>query len=158
VTRSKLIKAVLRFLISIKNQYTADDDAAEGATSYPRGQPYRDGRDIDARDTRGPSRSKLTKEQKKAQRGANKGRKFGKIKDELDLCWKVANGSVCEFGEGYVKFTLLYICRHPLKVLLSDVASPMTSLRILQQKHRIYTFLRYLDSPIPLLSRPTLLH
>ena len=46
---------------------------------------------------------KLTKEQKKAQRGANKVRKFGKVKDELDLCWKVANGSVCEFGEWYAK-------------------------------------------------------
>ncbi|KAF8801086.1 zinc finger dihydrouridine synthase [Phlegmacium glaucopus] len=88
------------FLISTKNHYVADDDAAEGATSHSRGQPHRDGRDVDARDARGPSRGKLTKEQKKAQRGANKGRRFGKVRDELDLCWKVANGSVCEFGEG----------------------------------------------------------
>jgi tRNA-dihydrouridine synthase 3 len=59
-----------------------------------------------------------TKEQKKAQRGANKGkeipsfksisanqdlsyqqgRRFGKIRDELDLCYKIASGSVCDFG------------------------------------------------------------
>lgn len=97
--KKKLIEGH-RFLISTKRQYAADDDAAEGATSHSRGQPHRDGRDVDARDARGPSRGKLTKEQKKAQRGANKGRKFGKVRDELDLCWKVANGSVCEFGEG----------------------------------------------------------
>ena len=100
---NRLIEVIRRFLISTKNQYaiTADDDAAEGTTSHSRGQPHRHGQDVDARDIRGPSRGKLTKEQKKTQRGANKGRKFGKVRDELDLCWKVANGSVCEFGEGY---------------------------------------------------------
>jgi tRNA-dihydrouridine synthase 3 len=41
----------------------------------------------------------MQKEQRKAQRGQNKGRKFGKVKDEVDLCWKVANGAVCEFGD-----------------------------------------------------------
>ncbi|KAF9553435.1 FMN-linked oxidoreductase [Agrocybe pediades] len=40
----------------------------------------------------------MTKEQKKARQGQNKARRFGKVKDELDLCWKIANGTVCEFG------------------------------------------------------------
>ncbi|KAF9472611.1 FMN-linked oxidoreductase [Pholiota conissans] len=40
----------------------------------------------------------MTKEQKKAQRGQNKARRFGKVRDELDLCWRVANGAICEFG------------------------------------------------------------
>ncbi|KAF8151441.1 zinc finger dihydrouridine synthase [Crassisporium funariophilum] len=87
------------YLISTKPQYIADDDAAEGTTSNTRSRDVRDARDSDPRDSRGPARGKLTKEQKKAQRGANKGRKFGKVRDELDLCWKIANGSICEFGE-----------------------------------------------------------
>ncbi|KAF8881681.1 hypothetical protein CPB84DRAFT_1687038 [Gymnopilus junonius] len=40
----------------------------------------------------------MTKEQKKARQGQNKGRKFGKVRDELDLCWRIANGSICEYG------------------------------------------------------------
>ncbi|KAG6865606.1 hypothetical protein C0991_001030 [Blastosporella zonata] len=47
----------------------------------------------------------MSKEQKKAQRGANKGRRFGKVRDELDLCWRVANGAVCEYGAEQCRFT-----------------------------------------------------
>ncbi|GLB39772.1 putative catalyzes the synthesis of dihydrouridine, a modified base found in the D-loop of most tRNAs [Lyophyllum shimeji] len=74
-----------------------DDDAAEGTTSISRGQTsigYGDARDSKS----GPSRGRMSKEQKKAQRGANKGRRFGKVRDELDLCWRVANGAICEYG------------------------------------------------------------
>lgn len=75
-----------------------DDDATEGITA--RSDREEDTRiDGDNRNSRsGPTRGKLTKEQKKAQRGANKGRRFGKIRDELDLCWRVANDSNCEHG------------------------------------------------------------
>jgi len=76
-------------------QAVVDDDAAEGSTGN-RGQK-RDARD--ARDSREGRGGKMTKEQKKAQRGQNKARKFGKVRDEFDLCWKIANGSVCEFGD-----------------------------------------------------------
>jgi len=81
----------------------ADDDAAEGKTTGDRNQ-HRDGRDsTDSRDTRGSGRGgKMTKEQKKARQGQNKARKFGKVKDEFDLCWKIANGSICEFGSEWV--------------------------------------------------------
>ncbi|KAJ7084968.1 zinc finger dihydrouridine synthase [Mycena epipterygia] len=74
-----------------------DDDAAEGSSSRARG-PARSG---DARDepSSGPARVKLTKAQKKAQSGMNKGRRFGKMRDELDLCFKVAGGSMCDFGD-----------------------------------------------------------
>jgi len=41
----------------------------------------------------------MSKEEKKATRGANKGRRFGKVRDEVDLCWKIANESICEYGE-----------------------------------------------------------
>ncbi|KAF9269105.1 FMN-linked oxidoreductase [Marasmius fiardii PR-910] len=36
--------------------------------------------------------------ERKEKRGANKGRKFNRIKDDLDVCWKTANGQICEFG------------------------------------------------------------
>jgi len=87
-----------RFLISVAKPGTvADDDAAEGSTGN-RGQ-HRDARD--SRDSRGSGGrgGKMTKEQKKAQRGQNKARKFGKVRDDFDLCWKIANGSICEFGD-----------------------------------------------------------
>jgi len=32
-------------------------------------------------------------------RGQNKGRRFKKVRDTLDLCWKVANGITCEVGD-----------------------------------------------------------
>ncbi|PPQ85978.1 hypothetical protein CVT25_001677 [Psilocybe cyanescens] len=89
------------FLLSKNPLYVADDDAAEGTTTGDRGQ-RRDARDAnpDSRDSRGPGKGgKMTKEQKKARQGQNKARKFGKVRDELDLCWKIANGSVCEFGD-----------------------------------------------------------
>ncbi|KXN88416.1 tRNA-dihydrouridine(47) synthase [NAD(P)(+)] [Leucoagaricus sp. SymC.cos] len=41
----------------------------------------------------------MTKEEKKTTRGANKGRRFGKTRDEVEPCWKIANGSECEYGE-----------------------------------------------------------
>uniref|UniRef100_A0A8H7XP70 tRNA-dihydrouridine(47) synthase [NAD(P)(+)] n=1 Tax=Psilocybe cubensis TaxID=181762 RepID=A0A8H7XP70_PSICU len=79
------------YLISKTPQFVADDDAAEGNTTGDRGQRH-DARD-GTPDTRGPIRGgKMTKEQKKARQGQNKARKFGKVKDELTLCWKVANG------------------------------------------------------------------
>lgn len=46
----------------------------------------------------GAQRKKQTREEKKKRRGQNKGRRFQKVRDELDLCWKVAAGETCEFG------------------------------------------------------------
>lgn len=91
-------------MISTRPQVVADDDAAEGSTTGDRGQ-HRDARDSrDTRDSRGPTRGKQTKEQKKAQRGQNKARRFNKVRDELDLCWRVANGSTCEYGAEWVAY------------------------------------------------------
>ncbi|KIM92414.1 hypothetical protein PILCRDRAFT_810469 [Piloderma croceum F 1598] len=85
------------YLLYVEPRPTPDDDVAEGSTK--RGDDYR--RPDDGSDQRrgGASRNKLTKEEKKAQRGANKGRKFGKVRDDLELCWRIASGSICEFGE-----------------------------------------------------------
>ena len=78
-----------------------DDDAAESTTS--RGYTL-DGNVYEEGSARpgAPTRKAMTKEQKKAARGANKGRRFGKVRDELELCWKIANGGECEFGDGCV--------------------------------------------------------
>ena len=73
-----------------------DDDAAEGSKRPPGGRAN----DDDATETR---------KQKKAQKGQNKGRKFGKVRDELELCWKVGNGTLCEFGEEYVSYFSLQL-------------------------------------------------
>ncbi|KAH7911450.1 hypothetical protein BJ138DRAFT_1179548 [Hygrophoropsis aurantiaca] len=83
------------FLISESSatRPVADDDAAEGSSTHVNNGVTRS-------DTRssGPGRKKLSREQKKAQRGANKGRRFGKVRDELELCWRVGNGTLCELG------------------------------------------------------------
>ncbi|KIY72907.1 zinc finger dihydrouridine synthase [Cylindrobasidium torrendii FP15055 ss-10] len=71
----------------------ADDDAAEGGTAHAGGSTGTDPRD-DGGNAGG--RKKMNKADKK--RGQNKGRRFGKIRDDLDLCWKVASGAACEFA------------------------------------------------------------
>lgn len=76
------------FLIRhIEQSSVYDDDAAEGSKRPPHRLAEGDLAE--------------TKQQKKAQRGQNKGRKFGKVRDGLELCWKVGNGILCESGETY---------------------------------------------------------
>ncbi|KAJ6616709.1 hypothetical protein B0H10DRAFT_2036019 [Mycena sp. CBHHK59/15] len=86
------------FLISANPTSAPDDDAAEGSSSHVNGHA-RSGEQQEDTSTGGPARVKLTKAQKKAQTGMNKGRRFGKVRDELDLCFKIATGGVCEFGD-----------------------------------------------------------
>ena len=86
-----------------------DDDAAEGSTGHVSlGRPTEADDDVQSSPTQreephvsGAQRKKLTRE-KKRRRGQNKGRQFQKVRDELDLCWKVAAGETCEFGSEYV--------------------------------------------------------
>lgn len=90
---------VCRFLLQVNSGQSAnvpDDDAAEGTSSHVQD---RAGAGEDERSNVGPSRKKRSKAEKKAQRGANKGRRFGKIRDEVEVCWKVAVGQICEFGD-----------------------------------------------------------
>ncbi|KAF7333300.1 tRNA-dihydrouridine(47) synthase [NAD(P)(+)] [Mycena sanguinolenta] len=90
------VKAEFLLPVNAAPSSAPDDDAAEGSTSHVRGV----GSDSQ-QDERGsgPARGKLTKAQKKAQTGVNKGRRFGKMRDELDLCYQVAAGGMCDFGE-----------------------------------------------------------
>ena len=95
-----------RYVISWQDQTPPDDDAAEGNTSHVSLGLSRevddDGQNVptqgDKSQTSGAQRRKLAREEKKKRRGQNKGRRFQKMRDELDLCWKVAAGETCEFG------------------------------------------------------------
>lgn len=136
-----------RYLVSFQPQSVPDDDAAEGTTSHSRGytRDARDPRDDRDGDRRPGDRKKLSKEQKKAQRGANKGRRFGKIRDDLELCWRVANGTACEFGSECVWISCP---RKNLAVLtpnLQDAASHTTWRRILPPNQRIFASQRHLN-------------
>ncbi|KAH9847034.1 zinc finger dihydrouridine synthase [Lenzites betulinus] len=90
------------FLVSLEPRAVPDDDAAEGSTSYANsrsdaavgGEEGEEG----GRKLSGAQRKKHAKEDRKKQRGANKGRRFQKVRDDLELCFKVASGRQCEFG------------------------------------------------------------
>ncbi|KDQ49809.1 hypothetical protein JAAARDRAFT_42555 [Jaapia argillacea MUCL 33604] len=78
-----------------------DDDAAEATTSHTTSDP-RDARDSQGGSKRltGAQRKKLAKEEKKERKGANKGRRWGKMRDDVELCWRIALGRGCELGDG----------------------------------------------------------
>ena len=99
-----ILTNITRFLLSNASRPVVDDDAAEGSTSAHTGtiDPIAD------TDANPGGRKKLTRQQKKAHRGANKGRRFGKVRDELELCWRVANRTLYEQGSQYV---LLHLTR-----------------------------------------------
>lgn len=86
---------ISRFLLGNVPRPAVDDDAAEGSASHA-DHPVNPTQDVG--DSNPGGRKKLTKQQKKTYRGANKGRRFGKVRDELELCWRVANGTICEHG------------------------------------------------------------
>jgi tRNA-dihydrouridine synthase 3 len=44
----------------------------------------------------GAQRKKLAKESKQKQRGQNKARRFLRVADDVDVCWKVACSLPCE--------------------------------------------------------------
>lgn len=79
-------KKIHRFLIRAEPRPLPDDDAVEGNIHHA---------GVNDKD----SRRRPNKEQRKEKRGANKGRRWVKQRDDLDLCWRLANGSLCEFGE-----------------------------------------------------------
>lgn len=96
----------------------ADDDAAEGSTRHTvRSADGLDGNDDGNEDGEPPAKKqkltnsqkrKLSKEEKKANRGMNKGRRWQKTKDDVDVCWRVATGGDCEFGAEYVLHLSLF--------------------------------------------------
>ncbi|PSR72129.1 hypothetical protein PHLCEN_2v11977 [Hermanssonia centrifuga] len=96
------LKAVpyARFLVASAPRAAPDDDAAEGSTSHVNGRQGDGENDGEEKTLTGPQRGKKwSKEERKNKRGANKGRRFQKVRDDLELCWKVASGTQCEFGQ-----------------------------------------------------------
>ncbi|KAH9937802.1 zinc finger dihydrouridine synthase [Epithele typhae] len=91
------------YLLSVQPRDAPDDDAAEGGTSHVAAHGRPDGA-IDAGDDgggkrlSGAQRKKLAKEERKNKRGANKGRRFQKVRDDVELCFRVASGQQCDFG------------------------------------------------------------
>ncbi|THH29491.1 hypothetical protein EUX98_g4689 [Antrodiella citrinella] len=85
------------YLLSNSVRDAPDDDAAEGSTSHVSGN-RNDDRDSAEDPRSGPHRRKPTREEKKSRKGQNKGRRFQKVRDEVELCWKIATGKECEFG------------------------------------------------------------
>lgn len=49
----------------------------------------------------GAEKKKLAREKQKANKGANKNRRFNKVRDEHDMCWRVATGDQCPNGKEY---------------------------------------------------------
>lgn len=97
-------------MTSLQDRTLPDDDAAEGNASLvsfgrPLPEVGDDGQDAPTQGDKsrisGAHRRKLAREEKKKRRGQNKGRRFQKMRDDLDLCWKVAAGETCEFGSEY---------------------------------------------------------
>ncbi|KAF9075307.1 hypothetical protein BDP27DRAFT_1212883, partial [Rhodocollybia butyracea] len=72
-------------------------DAAEGGGGSSSRRDG-DGDDGDVGNRTGPGRENKSREGKKARQGQNKNRRFGKVRDELDICFKIAAGTICEFG------------------------------------------------------------
>ncbi len=95
------LKAVYaRFLVASAPRAAPDDDAAEGSTSHVNGRQEDGANGEEEKTFTGPQRGKKwSKEERKNKRGANKGRRFQKVRDDLELCWKVASGTQCEFGQ-----------------------------------------------------------
>ena len=88
----------------------------------------------------GARRKKLVKEEKKKHRGQNKNRRWNKLHDEQDLCWKLAIGGRCEFGP--TESVKQWLPNALLTVLfMIGVDSIMTCLLILLPNRGIFIFL-----------------
>lgn len=106
------LTASLRYLVSAPENLQAqiDDASAEEGTNHATRKRMQEG---DLKDDSalkkprltGAERRKLTKDEKKAQRGSNKGRRWAKVRDEVDLCWRFAGSGKCDFGSEYVSHT-----------------------------------------------------
>jgi len=106
-----------RYIISVKPTVILDDDSAEASTNQsverveevqPHAGEKREAEEDAGKNGEPPAkkaklsgaeRKRLAREEKKEKRGANKNRKFGMVKEDLDLCWKLAMGNVCQYGD-----------------------------------------------------------
>lgn len=88
-------------MISTQVSALPDDDAAEGSTSHVNNPRPTVNDETNDGTSGGRAKKKWSKEEKKNKRGANKGRRFQKVRDDVELCWRIASGRICEFGDQY---------------------------------------------------------
>ena len=106
-----------RFLIHDHPPTAIDDDLAEGGHDSRGEDEPRNALDGDEPPTKKPrlsgaQKKKLARASGVKQTGANKGRRFAKVRDEIDVCWKFASGETCPNGPRY-SFSLT--TRYPSK-------------------------------------------
>ena len=111
--------SLLRFLISTVEslQPQVDDASTEEGTNRSAQKRRQEGNSNDDGSPKksklnGAERRKLSKEEKKAQRGSNKGRRWAKVRDEVDLCWRFAGSGKCDFGSECVVIAHFLLAVH----------------------------------------------
>jgi tRNA-dihydrouridine synthase 3 len=99
------LSTTIRFLTSTAEslQPQVDDASTEEGTNRSAQKRKQEGNPNDDGSPKKPKlnnaeRRKLSKEEKKAQRGSNKGRRWAKVRDEVELCWRFAGSGKCDFG------------------------------------------------------------
>ena len=123
-----------------------DDASAEEGTNHAAQKRRQEGDTKDDGTPKKPKlsgseRRKLAKEEKKAQRGSNKGRRWAKVRDEVELCWRFAGSGKCDFGSECVSSRplLLSTCTVTLLTRISQgVASRMIFPPISRQNRGTY--------------------
>ena len=136
------------FLLSaLENLRPQVDDASaeEGTNHAAQKRRQEDGTKDDGTPKKqklsGSARRKLAKEEKKAQRGSNKGRRWAKVRDEVDLCWRLASSGKCDFGSECVflrpssRLVTIILLTRPSQ----GAASRMIFLHISRQNPGIYS-------------------
>jgi len=130
-TGEALIKAEYR--LPIERPPPPDDDAAESAlpgdvpcpeSNNPDGEPPQKKIRIS-----GAQRKKQAREasQAKKERGANKGRRFAKVRENVEICWKVACGEPCT-GNGcrFMHDIPEYLTAKPADIFFPPVSAILT--------------------------------
>lgn len=141
----------IRFLLSVpdKLQPQIDDASAEEGLNLSATKRKQDGNSSDhdiPKKTKlsGAARRKLTKEEKKAQRGSNKGRRWAKVRDEVDLCWRFAGSGKCDFGSecAFLSLASRLVSWRFDPLISKDVASRTTSPPISKRNPETFFSLR----------------
>jgi tRNA-dihydrouridine synthase 3 len=93
---------LLRFILRRETRATADDDAAEGSTNHIAAAVETADATAGGGDGAGAGAQRSKRDRggnfDKRKKGANKGRRWNKVHDDLNLCWRLAAGRTCEFG------------------------------------------------------------
>ncbi|GJJ10891.1 hypothetical protein Clacol_005119 [Clathrus columnatus] len=103
-----------RYIISVDASIPVDDDGGSEGQEPPNKKQK----------LSGAQRKQLAKDEKMKKRGSNKNRRFGKVTEDVELCWKLASGLPCEFGDE-CRFT--HDIKTYLKTKSRDIKLPPSS-------------------------------